>query len=48
MHREACKEINADKIPSADYCTMCGQQWCSVRINKEIREMIKGRGKAKL
>jgi len=48
MHREACKEIDADKLPSADYCTMCGQQWCSVRINKEIREMIKGRGKAKL
>jgi phosphomethylpyrimidine synthase len=48
MHREACKEIDKDKLPSADYCTMCGQQWCSVRINKEIREMIKGRGKAKL
>jgi phosphomethylpyrimidine synthase len=39
MHREACKEIDADKLPSADYCTMCGQQWCSVRINKEIREV---------
>ena len=48
MHKEACKEIDADKLPSADYCTMCGQQWCSVRINKEIREMIKGRGEAKL
>ncbi|MHC4694515.1 MAG: phosphomethylpyrimidine synthase ThiC [Planctomycetota bacterium] len=48
MHREACKEIDADKLPSADYCTMCGQQWCSVRINKEIREMIKGGGTAKL
>ena len=43
MHREACKEIDADKLPSADYCTMCGQQWCSVRINKEIRKHIADR-----
>jgi len=48
MHIEACKEIGSDKLPSADYCTMCGRQWCSVRINKEIREMIKGRGTAKI
>jgi phosphomethylpyrimidine synthase len=40
MHIEACKEIGIDKLPSADYCSMCGQQWCSVRINKEIRESI--------
>jgi len=40
MHREACKEIGADELPSADYCTMCGQQWCSVRINREIREAM--------
>ena len=38
MHAEACKEIGADKLPSADYCTMCGRDWCSVRINKEIRD----------
>jgi phosphomethylpyrimidine synthase len=48
MHVEACKEIGADKLSSADYCTMCGQQWCSVRINKEIREMLKSRGTAKI
>ena len=40
MHREACKEIGEDKLPSADYCSMCGQKWCSVRINKEIRKAI--------
>jgi phosphomethylpyrimidine synthase len=40
MHREACKEIDAAELPSADYCSMCGRQWCSVRINKEIREAI--------
>lgn len=48
MHIEACKEICTDRLPSADYCTMCGQQWCSVRINKEIREMLKSRGTAKI
>jgi len=38
MHREACKEIDAETPGSADYCSMCGQHWCSVRINKEVRE----------
>jgi phosphomethylpyrimidine synthase len=38
MHREACKEIDAAELPSADYCSMCGREWCSIRINKEIRE----------
>jgi phosphomethylpyrimidine synthase len=41
MHIEACKEIGAKELPSADYCSMCGRQWCSVRINREIREAIK-------
>ena len=48
MHRDACKEIGAKELSSADYCSMCGQQWCSVRINKEIREMIKSKGGAKV
>ncbi len=41
MHLEACKEMGTDRISSADYCSMCGQQWCSVRINKEIQKAIK-------
>lgn len=41
MHCEACKEIGVEKLPSADYCTMCGRDWCSVRINREIRKTIK-------
>jgi phosphomethylpyrimidine synthase len=41
MHIEACKEIGEDKLSSADYCSMCGQQWCSLRINKEIRQTMK-------
>ncbi len=41
MHSEACREIGTDTLPSADYCSMCGQKWCSVRINKEIRQAMK-------
>jgi len=40
MHREACEESNGGLKPTlqSDYCSMCGQQWCSVRINREIRK----------
>ncbi|MHC4483292.1 MAG: phosphomethylpyrimidine synthase ThiC [Planctomycetota bacterium] len=41
MHIEACKEIGGKELPSADYCSMCGKAWCSVRINREIREAMK-------
>jgi len=41
MHEEACRRMGGQKPDDADYCSMCGQQWCSVRINKEIREAIK-------
>jgi phosphomethylpyrimidine synthase len=43
MHDQACKEINAKHSDSADYCSMCGQAWCSVRINREIHKSIKSR-----
>ena len=36
MHEEACK--TSEMGDSKDYCTMCGREWCSVRINKELRE----------
>jgi len=38
MHRDACREIGAKELPTADYCSMCGRKWCSVRINKEIHK----------
>jgi len=41
MHRQACKEIGIEDLPSADYCSMCGRQWCSLRINREIQDAIK-------
>lgn len=38
MHEEACAEIGTpESQDAADYCTMCGKNWCSMRINKEIR-----------
>ncbi len=37
MHEEACSETEA-VTANADYCSMCGQQWCSIRINKQIRK----------
>jgi phosphomethylpyrimidine synthase len=41
MHRQACKEIGIEELPSADYCSMCGKAWCSLRINREIHDAIK-------
>ncbi len=43
MRIQTCKEIENAQLHSADYCTMCGRAWCSVRINKEIRQTIKSR-----
>jgi phosphomethylpyrimidine synthase len=41
MHDQACKEIKAKQPDSADYCSMCGEAWCSVRINREIHKAFK-------
>jgi len=43
MHNQACEEIRAKQPDSADYCSMCGEAWCSVRINKEIHKAIRSR-----
>ena len=48
MHREVCKEVEARESTSDDYCSMCGRQWCSVRINREIHEAIKSKGSAEV
>jgi len=44
MHREACEEMGEAHLSSADYCSMCGQHWCSVRINREVRQVVKQHG----
>ncbi|MHC4425562.1 MAG: phosphomethylpyrimidine synthase ThiC, partial [Planctomycetota bacterium] len=43
MHDEVCREISAEESSSADYCSMCGKAWCSVRINREIRKATNSR-----
>jgi phosphomethylpyrimidine synthase len=47
MHEEACAEMGAQTAESADYCSMCGRDWCSVRINREIRGMGSDKAAAK-
>ncbi|UCD48625.1 MAG: phosphomethylpyrimidine synthase ThiC [Phycisphaerales bacterium] len=41
MHNEACQGIDAGTPDSADFCSMCEQHWCSVRINREVREVTR-------
>jgi len=31
-----------DHCPGEDYCTMCGEKWCAMRTNLQIREMLAG------
>ena len=39
MHDEVCREMSA-RNSATDYCSMCGQAWCSVRTNREIRDAV--------
>jgi len=43
MHKEACKEMGMAELQSADYCSMCGKHWCSVRINREVQQAVAGK-----
>jgi phosphomethylpyrimidine synthase len=40
MYAQACEQSKMAKEPDSDYCTMCGRDWCSVRINKELKEAM--------
>ena len=40
IRERTCTEIEDNKKSDADFCTMCGKQWCSVRTNREIKEAI--------
>ena len=40
IYRRACDRASDKRAASADYCTMCGKDWCSVRINRDIREAL--------
>ncbi|MHC4068933.1 MAG: phosphomethylpyrimidine synthase ThiC [Planctomycetota bacterium] len=41
IHIQACEQMKTSTPDSDDYCSMCGQPWCSVRVNKEIKKNIK-------
>ncbi len=41
MYEEACQQSSMPGQGGEDYCTMCGREWCSVRINKELRNSIR-------
>jgi len=45
MYEEACSRSRMPQGESKDYCTMCGRRWCSVRINAELREQLKVKGR---
>lgn len=39
MYEEACRNSAlGEGGHDQDYCTMCGKEWCSVRISKELRK----------
>jgi len=38
--RHARQLYQANECPGTDYCTMCGKDWCAVRINREVMEML--------
>jgi phosphomethylpyrimidine synthase len=40
FHSEACIKTGGKTLPDEDYCTMCGKDWCSLRINKELMKMF--------
>lgn len=42
MYEEACRQSTMPGRGGEDYCTMCGREWCSMRINKELRTLYAG------
>ena len=39
---ETARKLHEEKhLPDTDHCTMCGKEWCSVRLSKQLREEIK-------
>lgn len=39
MYQQACQDSRSLAAGSKDFCTMCGEDWCSLRINKQIRQI---------
>lgn len=43
FHNQACAKAPIKTLPDEDYCTMCGKDWCSLRINRELYKMYNGK-----
>jgi len=42
LDSETARKMHDEKrLPDTDFCTMCGRDWCSVRISKELRQAMK-------
>ncbi len=42
MDPDTARQMHDEKkLPDTNYCTMCGKDWCAVRITKELREKVK-------
>jgi phosphomethylpyrimidine synthase len=41
IRQRTCPKESRQDNQDSDYCSMCGRQWCSVRINREIRQTLK-------
>jgi phosphomethylpyrimidine synthase len=42
LRRRACEQMGAGEKSPADYCSMCGRDWCSLRISRQIQERFAG------
>jgi len=40
MHHQGSQKESTAQSPDEDYCSMCGQKWCSIRTTKEIKKTI--------
>jgi phosphomethylpyrimidine synthase len=44
---ERARELrNEDLATTTDFCSMCGQDWCSVRVSRDVAEMGRDGGQA--
>jgi phosphomethylpyrimidine synthase len=41
FHIQACEKSSQIIAPDDDYCTMCGKDFCSLRINKELSKLFR-------
>ena len=37
---ETARQIRRREMPDADYCAMCGRQWCALRLSSEVKQAL--------